>query len=353
VAFQNAAILQERGYQVEVFTGEFAGREPMDYPFPVHFLPCLFRLGNAPCTPSLFWRLKGFDRIHLHYPYIFGAEFAGLASRAWHIPILMSYHNRLIQSGGGLKSALLKTYNLICEPAIARQATRIAAVSSDHLRSLRLPPALLLKEFEIPNGVDASFFCPGDQLESRRQVGLPAAAYVVLFVGALDSAHRFKNVPMLIEAVARIDPGATLVVAGGGDLLPEMKEAASRSAAANRVLFTGSLTPDQLLPYYRAADVTVLPSLEVESFGLVLIESMACATPVIATSLPGVRTVIDDGVNGILVSPGSLDQLTLALNQIRSDSVGSREMGRLGRLKVERRYAWSVVAESLEAAIRG
>ncbi len=83
-----------------------------------------------------------------------------------------------------------------------------------------------------------------------------------------------------------------------GELQEFYKHKATALGLSDRVAFPG-FVPDERLPdYYRLADVTVLPSINSgEAFGLVLLESLACATPVIASSLPGVRTVVADGLN--------------------------------------------------------
>jgi glycosyltransferase involved in cell wall biosynthesis len=98
------------------------------------------------------------------------------------------------------------------------------------------------------------------------------------------------------------------------------------------------------------ADVTVLPSTTMgEAFGLVLVESLACGTPVIASALPGVRTVVDHSTDGLLVQPGNVSDLANSLHTMLTMPTEQRHhMGMLGRHKVVTRYAWHRIGTLLE-----
>ncbi|KKQ53679.1 MAG: Glycosyl transferase group 1 [Parcubacteria group bacterium GW2011_GWA2_38_13] len=84
-----------------------------------------------------------------------------------------------------------------------------------------------------------------------------------------------------------------------------------------------------------------------EAFGMVLVEGMACKKPVIASNLAGVRSVVEDGVNGILVEPKNEQELAFALEKILSDDELANTMGEAGLKKVQKRYEWEVVGERL------
>jgi glycosyltransferase involved in cell wall biosynthesis len=105
-------------------------------------------------------------------------------------------------------------------------------------------------------------------------------------------------------------PEVSLLVGGDGES-KQQYESLARLRLGDRAQFLGDV-PDELLPaYYRAADVVALPSTDrTEAFGLVLVESMACGTPVVASRLPGVRTLVQEGATGFLVEPG--DAIDLA-----------------------------------------
>ena len=115
------------------------------------------------------------------------------------------------------------------------------------------------------------------------------------------------------------------------------------------MIFAGAIQHKNTPAFFRSADVTILPSLPPESFGLVLIESLACGTPVVAANIPGVRTVVEHEVDGLLTEAGDPAALAESIRQILSDELLRQAMGRRGRAKVETRYAWQVVGERLEA----
>jgi len=350
VAYHNARLLYERGHAVTVFTAGEGG--DMGFPFEVVRLPELLRLGNAPFTPALVGKLRGFDLIHLHYPYIFGAELSALAARLYRTPMVLTYHNRLEESHR-LKRALFQGYNLGVEPLVLRTARRLLAVRREHLSTLYPHLGSDPRLQELPNGVDAGLFTPGDRLEARRRYGVSDDAPLALFVGALDQAHRFKNVDGLIRAFARVPlPEARLWIVGDGGLRPELEALARRLGLGERVQFLGKHPPSALPPLFRAADVSVLPSTGVESFGLVLLESMACGTPVIAAALPGVRTLVEEGVDGHLAAVGDEADLARLLELRLRGRDQAEAMGRKAREKVLREYDWGVIAGRLEETYR-
>ena len=107
--------------------------------------------------------------------------------------------------------------------------------------------------------------------------------------------------------------------------------------------------PYKLVDYYNSANLLVLPSIDrSEAFGLVLLEAMACAKPVIASNLPGVRTVVEEGKNGLLVRPGQVDDLAKKILIVLSDESLQKQYGNYGYQLVQQKYQWSVIAQQLE-----
>lgn len=342
VAYHNARLLSARGHQVTVFTSSVSGT--VDCACRVVNLRSWFRIGNAPLTPSLLGRLKGFDAIHLHYPFIFGGELAFLASRVWDIPLVVTYHNRL-EYVRGPRKVLFAGYNRVWERRILDRAAARIAVSHDHAEQSGYRE---MTWQEVPNGVDPDFFHPLGRNVARQSLRVGHDEPVILFVGALDAAHWFKNIEGLIDVVAGLPAPVQLWVVGDGDRRRAFENYAARKGAHTRVKFWGHCRLEDLPSFYNAADITVLPSVGIESFGVVLIESMACGTPVVATALGGVRTVISHGQDGLLVAPGSLRDLSLALASLLAlDPLDLREMGMRGRRKVLIQYAWDNVGDRL------
>jgi glycosyltransferase involved in cell wall biosynthesis len=136
----------------------------------------------------------------------------------------------------------------------------------------------------IPPGVDLDRFTPGDRAAARRALGISAEVPLALTVRRLVPR---MGVHVLLEAWARAGGQALLAIAGDG---PERAALERRTVAldiTNRVRFVGRLADEELVSWYRAADVAVVPSTALEGFGLVLLESLACGTPVLASDAGG------------------------------------------------------------------
>ncbi len=356
-AYRFAKGQAERGHHVEVFTASADGEAPDPGAAIVHRVEPTLAIGNAPLLPRLA-RLDGFDVVHLHYPFIFGAEltlFARLRRRRRRAALIVHYKNRLM--GGGPRGALFEAYEHSVAPTLIRAADRVLVLSEDHARSVtylrraleRSPQRLIV----MPNGVDTTAFSPGpDRSGIRERLGIPADAVVAAFVATLDRAHHFKRVDVAIEALSRARSRDThLLVAGGGELLEGYRTTAHSAGLADRVHFLGHMPHADLPDVLRAADLLALTTEPPESFGIVLIEALACGLPAIATDYPGVRAVIDEGETGYLVPAGDSGAAAAALDRlVELEADGREQMGAEGRRRCEQRWAWPALLERMDAA---
>ncbi len=355
VAFHNARTLAERGHQVTVWTRAIAGGTGLSVdgeglPFRVMRLPPVAAVGNAAWLPHLSARLAGHEVVHVHYPDMVGAIAAAHATARSRGRLVLTLHNRLVDGAptdaAWGKAGVFRGYEAWVTPWLFHRAQALVVMSADHFATWGRPHASVAV---IPHGVDGVLFRPQPQGQARQHLGLPARAVVLLFVGALDAAHRFKNVPLLLAALRHLDPAVRLVVAGDGNRRAALEREAVRLGVRRQVWFVGTQAPSRLPAWYAAADATVLPSVSTESFGLVLIESLATETPVVATALPGVRTVVQAGQDGLLVEPGRLDALVRALRVVVRRPVWRRTLGRHGRRRVVEQYSWDRAGAQLEA----
>ncbi len=359
VCYHNARELARRGHTVHVFTAQPVASADWTDPegVVVHRLAAPVRFGNAPFTPSLIRQLGDFDLVHLHWPYIFGAELTWLACRRANVPYVLTYHIDLV--GTGLRSMVFSTYQAFWIGRLLQDARAVFAVAADHFSSTKAAPVAVrlgTPVYEVSNGVDVEKFCPGDRRLARVRLGLSPDEPTLLFVAALDRAHYYKGLGLLLEALPVLRRPLRAVVVGDGDLRSSYEAEAARKGVRDRVQFVGAVRHDTLPDYYRAADVTVLPSTNTESFGLVLAESMACGTPVIASNLPGLRSVVTHGENGLLVKTGDVGDLVKKIQALLDDPVQRQRMGARGRSKVEQRYSWDRIGARLESVydeIRG
>ena len=147
-------------------------------------------------------------------------------------------------------------------------------------------------------------------------------------------------------------PLARLVLVGGGDAVEEHRRSADSLGIAGHVAFRGVLTFDELVGAYQQASVVVLPSTtDSESFGMVLIEAMACGTPVIGSSVGGIPFVVDDGRDGLLVPPADPERLAAACLEILGAPDRAAEMGRRGCRKVRDHYTWTAQVARYQAIL--
>ena len=342
-----------------MFTAIAEGRPPDPGRAVIHRLDPALAIGNAPLIPGLA-RVGGFDVVHLHYPFIFGSELTllgRLRSRRRRQALLVHYKNRLI--GSGARGTLFTAYEHTVAPALIRAADRVCVLSVDHAdsvpylrRARRREPAKLV---EMPNGVDTEAFAPGgDAAGIRERLGIPVDAVVAAFVATLDRAHHFKRLDVAIDALARVGglgEEVHLVVAGGGELLEGFRSRARAAGAGDRVHFLGAVPHPELPDVLRAADLFLLTTEPPESFGIVLIEAMACGLPTIATEYPGVRAVVDEGETGLLVPQGDPEAVAGAIRELLGAGVeGRRRMGSQGREKAVREWGWEALLDRMDVA---
>jgi phosphatidylinositol alpha-mannosyltransferase len=196
----------------------------------------------------------------------------------------------------------------------------------------------------IPNGVDPTRFSV-NAAPLRR---FDDDAFNILYVGRLDPR---KGLPLLLSSFRRIwlsrKGKARLIVVGDGPLRRRLKALLSTDLA-DAVHLEGRVSASLLPRYYASSDVLCSPATGNESFGIVLLEAMASGVPVVASDIPGYRTVVANGEQGLLVEPRSIHSLTAALELLADDESLRDRMGRSG-LERARQFSWSKVVQKLEA----
>jgi len=195
----------------------------------------------------------------------------------------------------------------------------------------------------VRRGVDLDRFCPGDRASSRRRLGLDSKKLVLLWVGRMV---RVKGLDVLIDACGRLQRGGldfALYLAGDGPLRKDLAARAVATGVAGRVVFAGVVQHGDLPDWYRAADVTVLPSRS-EGVPNVLLESTACGTPFVASDVGGIAEVADPLLDR-LVPAENADALAKAITDVAGV-----------RTTTPRRFtpvSWGESAASLEEVFRG
>jgi glycosyltransferase involved in cell wall biosynthesis len=346
-AYQQARALAHLGADVTVFTRRDA--RPASRPAGVNVveLPALIIRGNAACLPQVLWRLRGYDLVHLHYPFFGTAELVAARRLIGGPPMVLQYQMDVV--GRGWLARIFRWHRHAIFPLIVRAADSIVITTTDYAASSFLGAQLAASDARlavIPHGIDLAHLSPdGDGDADRARLGIHRRP-VIFFLAQLDRTHYFKGLPILFDALSRL-PEATLVVGGDGNMRREYESRARALGLGDRVRFAGDIGDEVLPSYYRAADVVVLPSVDrTEAFGLVLLEAMACGRPVVASRLPGVRTLVDEGRTGYLVEPGDAVDLAAKIEQCAAQTA---VLGANARRVVEERFNWDVIGAQLLA----
>jgi glycosyltransferase involved in cell wall biosynthesis len=159
-----------------------------------------------------------------------------------------------------------------------------------------------------------------------------------------------KGIRFLVEAVAQLKPRfpeLKLVLAGDGFERPALVQLTEELGISHDVTFLGWM-PNAILPdYYRAAALSVVPSLE-EGFGIPAAEAMGCEVPVVASDAGGLPEVVEHGVTGLVVPRGDASALANAIAELLADPERRRRMGVAGRERALRLFDWDRSAEQFE-----
>jgi glycosyltransferase involved in cell wall biosynthesis len=203
----------------------------------------------------------------------------------------------------------------------------------------------------VPGGVDLDRFrTTGARRAAKELLGWPTDRPTVLSVRRLVHAKGLENFISAIKTVSRRVPDVLAVIAGTGPLKTELKHRVAQAGLEKSVRFAG-FVPEELLPtMYRAADLFVVPTIALEGFGLVVIEALACGTPVLVTPIAGLPEVIADLDPGLIVGGSTADHL--------AQGIGDALTGRLPLpsdadcISYANRFGWPRIAERVAQVYR-
>jgi phosphatidylinositol alpha-mannosyltransferase len=340
--------LRRRGHDVTIITSHFrrgetqytAGVERIGYNVMIPFNGAFVDLAIGLRLRTQLRRLlqkHAFDVLHTHAPLVptlpMFAVLEGLC------PQIGTFHTT------GNSNRFLNWLARFGRPVMERLDAKIAvSVTARDYASQMFPGAYEV----IPNGVDISRFHPDvepfEQWRDPEKVNL-------LFVGRLDPR---KGVHLLLGAmpeIVRQTKGRARLLVVGDSYLRSRYEASVPAWVRPHVHFLGHVPSAELPRWYATGDIFVSPASGQESFGIVLVEAMATARAVVASDIPGYRTVVDPGVNGVVCEPNSVPALAQAIVGLVNDPEGRLLLGGRGRARALE-FAWPNVAERIEAVYR-
>ena len=301
--------------------------------FPLHSSGSVARISLSPRAyrrVKSILQEKAFDIIHLHEPLMPTLPLAVLRhSRSVNVGTFHAYRENN-HPGYAYGRHLLR-------PFFDRLDARIAVSEAARDAVYRYFPSDYII---IPNGIDYERFNHQVEPIARYHDGRPT----ILFLGRLEKRKGFDCLLEAFGQVRRAVPDARLLVAGAfskEDKEPFVRQA--RREGIRGVHFIGYI-PEQDKPrFFHSCDVFCAPSLGFESFGIVLLEAMASGRPVVASNIPGYRSVLTDGREGLLVEPGNPEALAAALIRLLRDPDLRARMAAQGELTA-RNFAWEKVA---------
>lgn len=349
-------ILSENGHKVTVITTGKTKEEILD-DIKVIRVKNKISISNTPINIHLPFKIsevlkKDFDIVNAHMPVPFYSDIGAITSKIKNVPFVLTYHNDVTKDEGLLK-ILSSIYNKSLLQFTLRITKKVITPSPYVYNESTIIHKFSDKTVWIPPGVDVDTYKPGKS-NAKTRYNLPQDSKIILFVGAMNRGHAHKGVDILLKAFSMIKTDNTyLVLAGGGNMIPEYKKLAKSLGIDNKTIFTGFIDEKSLIDLYRGSYMLVLPTLTAaEGFGMVLIEANACGKPVIGSKIGGIKYVIKDGETGLLVPAGDPKALAKAIRELLEDEELAKKMGLKGKKMVEKNYTWNKAAKMTEKAYR-
>jgi glycosyltransferase involved in cell wall biosynthesis len=341
---------QERNWEIIVATSNHTGRaDIVDSAdgMKVYRLGRWFKFSNTPVNPLWAFKLRRIiaqekpDIILAHTPVPTMADAAALA--AGKTPLVLFYHAATLKKGGSPIFNLVARVYQIYESLTLSRATRIAAVS-DYVKTA-LPKRFQNKTIVVPNAVWQSAVT-----ERRQREGKPH----FVFIGSLDKTHAWKGLDRVIDAIAIYNETsgdtAKLTVVGDGNYRASYEAQAKALGASAQIHFAGALTG--VAKDAQLATATALicyPTTGNDAFPTVMLEAWALGVPVIAGAIGPIPSLINDGQDGILVSPNDATALAEALQNVAGmPSEDRQQMAATAADRVRANYTWERQAEAVQ-----
>ena len=332
--------LKKRNIEFKVFVPDYGKKIEINY--ELEYLKPNLQIGFGALCFDLIKKISegNFDIIYLHYPAYGLAEL--LLSKKIKAKIIIRYHMDVI-GGDILRKIFFALHNKFILPLILKKSDKIIFSTKDYGENSVATKYILQskenKSIEIPFGVDTEKFNYDENIEKQNQI---------LFVAKLDKQHYFKGLENLIKAFSKINNtnNVKLKIIGNGEMLDYYKNISNNSL----IEFISNCGDEELKQEYQKSICEIAPSIDKgEAFGLVLIESFACGTPVIASNIAGVRSVVGD--RGFLCEPNSVESLKQQIEKILEIYFNNQEEYKKMQINcidsIKEKYNWEKVVDEL------
>lgn len=306
---------------------------------------------------------EGADVLHLQQPLsAFSVLSSGLGRRmpslyTFHSPAPLEYRSRrgtTTHHPGGLAGHLGMALLWFIEGLCLKRATRIHVLSDFSATLLRKlygvsPPRIV----KIPGGVDPERFRPAENRDAvRKTLQVPIQKFVLLTVRNLEPRMGLDSLVRAMAILRQQTPDLVLLVGGGGSLRSELEALRDSLGLGRYIRFLGFIPDSELPLYYQASDAFVLPTRELEGFGLVAIEALSCGTPVFGTpvgAIPEVLAALQPNLLFDGVAPESIARgIMKHLKNAQADPRGYKALRQRCRNYATARFGWDRIVERLE-----
>ncbi len=298
------------------------------------------------------WAQGAYDIVHTHFAY---AALGPLQAVPALVPRVRTFHGPWDEEGWSedtvsiarsvphlLKARVKKFLRFQIEAANLRGSRKVVTLS-DFFRQAVIHRFAVPAErvTKIPGGVDLVRFAPaGDPQAVRRQLGLPEDRRILLSVRRLTPRMGLDHLIEAMPAVLAQYPDTLLLIGGKGPEHAHLAETTARLGLQNSVSLLGFIPHERLALYYQAANAFVLPTVTLEGFGLVTVESLACGTPVIGTPVGATPEILDALEPRLLAGSAAPDALAQAILSYFGDDWGRNLTPARLHGFVQERYSW-------------
>lgn len=308
-------------------------------------IPIIGHMAYAPIAPSFPRTFRDiFDRIHpdiihVHMPNL---SPLWLGMHKWGVPIVVHWHSDVFTSLKSIPIALFYPAYALFQRKLLRRATAIISTSSYYRQASKPLRSFQEKTVTIPLALDTARMNTGHKIEFN----IPNQPYVL-------SAGRFtyyKGFDVLIRAAAHLPDTIQVVIVGDGPLRTKLQDLVVELGLKDKVVLPGRLADDELQNLMAQCSVFCLPSIDrTEAFGLVLLEAMYYARPLVSTRVggSGMQLVNEHEVTGLCVESGDESSLAGALDFLLHNPHLAQRMGKEGKKRVETEFHISSLVQNL------
>jgi glycosyltransferase involved in cell wall biosynthesis len=304
--------------------------------FPILFVATLVQL-------AWLLRVRRIDIVNLHYPHDNYVYFA-ICRRFLPIRLVTSIHGGDAFYAERPKDAYSWAFTFVL-----RSSDLIVLPSDTYRRKLlEAFPDLHDRIVFIHNGINPADFCPEGSVS-------PYQHYIL----CVADLQRYKGIDVLLRAAKPVlenEPSLTLIIAGDGPLRAALEELAVSLGIRQRTRFLGRQSAAEVASLMRGCEMLVLPS-RMESFGIVLIEAMACRAPVVASNVGGIPEIVEHEVTGVLTEPESPSALTAAMRRVLTDPTLRTTIKENGYARVMQRFCathnGTAYVDAFESVLQG